>query len=193
MSFGLTKREGRFKANVSYTWSKLHGTVANQGGNYSVNPWGDIPSRDIFLDGYLPDDHRHAIKAALTYQASRWLSFGTRTNYTSGFPYDRLFRNAETSTFDVYRATRGINPGANLNDPGDDRDLRLPDQMEVNVQTRVNLLPLIGRRLDLYVDVLNLLALRTATGYATNDGQDFGIARTWMAPFRIRLGMNFRY
>jgi hypothetical protein len=193
ITFGVSKREGRFKANVHYTWSQLEGTVASAGSNYSINPWGDIPARDVFLLGYLPDDHRHAIKAALTYQATRWLSFGSRTSYTSGFPYDRLFRNAETNTFDVYRATRGINPGNNLNDAGDDRELRLPDRMEVNVQTRFNLLPLIGRRLDLYVDVLNLLALRTATGYATNDGQDFGVARTWMAPFRIRLGMNFRY
>ena len=189
VTFGVTKREGRFKVNLSYTWSNLEGTVANN----ANNPWGDIRSRDVFLYGALPDDQRHAIKASLAYQATRWLSFGSRTFYTSGFPYDRLFRNAETNTFDVYRATRGINPGTNINDPGDDRDLRLPDRLEVNLQTRVNLLPLLGRQLDFYVDVLNLLALRTATGLATNDGQDFGVARTWMPPFRIRLGLNFRY
>ena len=73
-----------------------------------------------------------------------WLSFGSRTTYTSGFPYDRVFRNSETAAYDVYRATRGINPGTNINDPYDDRDLRLPDQLEVNVQGRVNLLPLLG-------------------------------------------------
>ncbi len=189
VSFGLTKREGRFKANVSYTWSKLEGTVA--GG--TNNAWGDIPGRDVFLYGYLPDDHRHAIKAAIGYQATPWLSFGSRTIYTSGFPYDRLFRNPETTTYDVYRAPRGINPGTNINDPTDDRELRLPDQLEVNVQGRVNLMPLIGRALDFYVDVLNLLALRTANSVATNDRQDFGVQRGWMDPFRIRLGLNFRY
>ena len=105
------------------------------------NPWGDIPGRDIFLDGYLPDDHRHAIKASLGYQATPWLSFGSRTFYTSGFPYDRLFRNPETTNYDVYRALRGVNPGTNINDPSDDRELRLPDQLEMNLQARVNLLP----------------------------------------------------
>jgi hypothetical protein len=189
VTLGLTKREGRFKARVSYTWSKLVGTVS---GN-SNNLWGDIQGRDIFLDGPLPDDHRHAIKGSLGYQATPWLSFGSRTTYTSGFPYDRLFRNPETAAYDVYRATRGVNPGTNINDPYDDRDLRLPDQLEVNVQTRINLLPFIGRQLDFYVDVLNMLALRTATSVATNDGQDFGVQRGWMDPFRIRLGLNFRY
>jgi hypothetical protein len=189
VSFGITKREGRFKANVSYTWSTLQGTVAGGTGN----AWGDVPGRDVFLDSYLPDDHRHAIKATVGYQATRWLSFGSRTTYTSGFPYERVYRNPETNAYDVYRATRGIDPGNNINDPNDDRALRLPDQMQVNIQARANLMPLIGRQLDLYVDFLNLLALRTPTALGTNDGQDFGVPRTWQAPMRIRLGLNFRY
>ena len=41
--------------------------------------------------------------------------------------------------------------------------------------------------------MLNVLALRTATGVGTNDGQDFGVVRSWMDPFRVRLGMNFKY
>jgi hypothetical protein len=189
ITFGVTKREGRFKARTSYTWSRLVGTVAGGTGN----AWGDIPGRDIYLDGYLPDDHRHEVKISMSVQATQWLSFGSRTTYTSGQPYDRLFRNDETGSYDVYRATRGINPGANVNDPADDRQLRLPDQLELNLQGRVNLLPLIGKRLELYVDVLNALALRTVTGVGSNDGTDFNVERAWMDPFRIRLGLNFRY
>jgi hypothetical protein len=169
--------------------AKLSGTVAGS----ATNPYGDIPARDIFLDGYLPDDHRHEVKATVSYQATEWFSLGTRTTYLSGQPYDRLFRNDETAVYDLYRATRGVNPGVNVNDPADDRALRLPDQLEVNVQARLNLLPFIGKRLDLYVDVLNVLGLRTATVVGTNDGQDFGVDRTWMDPFRIRLGLNYRY
>ena len=133
----MTKREGRFKASLTYTWASCAGTVFN-GLN---NAWGDIPGRDVFLDGYLPDDHRHEIKATSAYQATPWLSFGSRTIYTSGMPYDRLFRNDVTSGFDVYRADRGYTAGTNINDPADDRELRLPDQVEVNLQARVNLLP----------------------------------------------------
>ena len=189
VTLGLNKREGRVKANISYTWSELVGTVFNG----STNAWGDIPGRDVYLYGFLPDDHRHEVKLTMGYQATPWLTFGTRSTYLSGMPYDHLYRNDETATYDSYRAARARDPGTDVNDRADDRPLRLPDQLEINVQTRVNLLPLIGQRLDFYVDVLNVLALRTVTAVGTNDGQDFGIPRTWMDPLRIRLGVNYRY
>ena len=61
------------------------------------------------------------------------------------------------------------------------------------MQVRVNLLPLIGQKLDFYVDALNILNLRTATAYGQNDGQNFGAETGWMAPFRMRLGLNYKY
>jgi hypothetical protein len=189
VTFGVAKREGRLKAQISYTWSELVGTVFN--GN--SNPYGDIPARDVYLNGYLPDDHRHEVKAIMSFQATRWLSLGTRTTYTSGQPYDRVFRNDETTNYDQYRASRGVNPGAVVNDASDDRPLRLPDVFELNLQARVNLLPLIGKRFDIYVDVLNALALRPANAVGTNDGQDFGVERGWLDPFRLRLGLDFKF
>jgi hypothetical protein len=58
---------------------------------------------------------------------------------------------------------------------------------------RLALLPLTGHQLDLYVDALNILNLRTPTDYGENDGQNFGVETDWMDPFRIRLGMNYRF
>jgi len=190
ITVGFTKREGRLKARTSYTWSLLSGTSA---GGTTNNLWGDIPGRDMFADGYLADDHRHEVKASVSYQATQWLSLGTRTTYTSGQPYNRYFRNDETGSYDRLLATTAINPGTNVNDPGDDRYLRLPDQLEVNVQTRLSLLPLVGKRIDFYVDVLNIFGLRTATTIGTSDGTDFNVERAWMDPFRVRLGFNYRY
>ena len=40
--------------------------------------------------------------------------------------------------------------------------------MEVNVQARINMMPLIGKQLDFYVDMLNVLALRTLTSLGTS-------------------------
>jgi hypothetical protein len=60
---------------------KLSGTSA---GGTTSNLWGDIPGRDMFTDGYLADDHRHEVKASVSYQATQWLSLGSRTTYTSG-------------------------------------------------------------------------------------------------------------
>ena len=185
----LIKREGRLKTNLAYTWSRLEGNVFNG----MSNQWGDIPGRDVYLEGYLPDDHRHEVKANLQFLATNWLSFGVRYSYISGFPYSRLFRNDETGSFENYRAQIGVNPGSNLNDPADDRALRLPERQELNTQVRVSLLPLIGQRLDFYVDILNVLGLRTPTSVAQNDGQDFGVERGWLEPLRVRLGVNFRY
>jgi hypothetical protein len=133
------------------------------------------------------------VKASLQYSAFKWLSFGVRYNFMTGFPYNRLFRNDVTGAYENYRATTGVNPGRNLNDPTDDRPLRTPDRQELNVQVRLSLLPLIGHRLDLYVDALNVLGLRTPTGYGLNDGTTFGTETAWLAPFRMRLGLNYRY
>jgi hypothetical protein len=157
------------------------------------NRFGDIPPRDIFLDGPLADDHRHEVKLVMTYQATPWLSTSLRSSYYSGLPYSRLYYNQLTGQFENYRARVGYNPGANLNDPADDRALRLPDSQSVNAQVALNLQPFIGLRLDTFVDVLNVLALRTTTSVAENDGQDFGIPRNRELPFRFRVGLRYRY
>ena len=63
----------------------------------------------------------------------------------------------------------------------------------MNLQVRFNLLPVIKQKLDLYVDVLNVFALRTTTGVTQNDGPAFGLSSGRQGPMRIRLGMNYRY
>ena len=189
VTLGLNKREGRVKAKASYTLAKLEGNVF-EGIN---NQWGDDAPQNVFLWGPLSDDHRHEVKLSATYQMTPYLSMGLRYRYFSGTPYNRLYRNETTGNFDLYRARVGINPGNNINDPNDDRELRLPDIQDFNAQLRLNLLPLVGHAVDFYVDILNVLALRTTTAYGQIDGQDFGIQRDRMGPFRIRLGFNYRY
>jgi hypothetical protein len=188
-TIGLNKREGRMKARASYTLSQLEGNVFDG----SDNQWGDIAPRDVFLWGPLADDHRHEIKFSSTYQFTPWLSTGMRYRYFSGRPYNHYYRNEVTGNWEVLRARTGINPGTNINDPTDDRELRLPDLQDFNVQVRLNLFPLLGERLDFYVDVLNALALRTPNNIGQEDGRDFGVIRGRQGPFRIRLGLNYRY
>jgi hypothetical protein len=188
VTMALNKREGRFKTHLEYTMSRLTGTQQELD-----NLYGDIPGRDVFLEGYLPEDHRHEIKGTVSWQATPWLAFGARYKYLSGQPYSRLFFNPVTNSWDLYRAPVGINPGTNLNDPGDDRALRMPDLQDMNVQVRLNLAPLIAHKVEVYVDVLNALALRTATSYGQQELRDFGVENGWLPPFRIRLGVNYRY
>jgi hypothetical protein len=185
----LSKREGRMKMQLDYTWSRLDGSVLDGSGNQ----YGDIAPRDLFLYGSLPDDHRHEVKFNARYQFASWLSMGARYTYISGQPYNRLFRNDVTGNFENYGARIGINPGTNINDPGDDRDLRLPDQHSLNAQLAFNFLPLIGQHLETYVDILNVLGSRTTTSVTENEGPSFGQPSARQAPMRIRLGARYRY
>ncbi len=184
VTFAAKKREGRFRIQASYTWSKLDGVH---------DDYGDNPGQDVYLYGPLGDDHRHEIKALARFQYTSWLSSGLRYSLMSGMPYNRRFRNLVTNEFDDHRARLGSNPGTDINDPADDRDLRLPDQQSVNLQTRLDLKPLIGQQLEFYVDVLNLLATRTVTEVTQNDTSAFGLGTKRQGPFRIRLGLNYRY
>jgi len=185
----ISKREGRAKIQGSYTWSRLDGTVLDGTGNL----YGDIAPRDIFLDGPLADDHRHEIKLSFSYQVSRWLSASTRYLYMSGLPYNRYFRNDVTGKYENIDARVGVNPGTNINDPADDRALRLPDTHSLNAQLAFNLQPLVNHKLEAFFDVLNVLNLRTTTGVTTTDGPSFGVETDRMPSLRFRIGMRYRY
>jgi hypothetical protein len=185
----VTRREGKFKLRAAYTWSRLDGTVLEGTGNRL----GDISSRDVFLDGPLADDHRHEVKLNAAYQFTRWFSTSLRYAYYSGTPYSRFFYNNELGGYEDLRAVVGVNPGANVNDPGDDRQLRLPDFQTFNAQLSFNWEPLIRQRLETFIDVLNVLGTRTVTGVTENDGGGFGVSRTRDEPLRIRLGFRYRY
>jgi hypothetical protein len=177
------------KLTGSYTWSRLEGNV----GGEEDNEYGDIPPRNDYLWGFLPYDRRHEVRASATWQVSRWFSTGLNYNFYSGSPFSRKFWNPETGRYDDYRARTGIDPGTNVNDPGDDRALRLPDLQQLHLQLRAHLQPLIKINLEAYVDVLNALALRTTTAVYVENGPSFGQPSARMDPFRLRLGLRFRY
>ncbi len=185
----LRKREGAFKANVAYTWAAMEGNFSNNEGDFGTNPARDR----YYIYGYLPEDSRHQVRAQMTYQLRRWVSFGWTYRYTSGRPFQRKFRNDVESGFVDYRAQVGINPGGNINDPDDDRPLRLPDLMEMNLQARFNLKPVTGINLDAFVDVLNMLALRTTTSVTTDNGPTWSRPGSRMGPMRMRIGFRYRY
>ncbi len=184
VTLGVRKRDGRLKMQSSYTWARLEG---------NADDYGDVPAQNPYLYGYLGDDHRHEVKVTGQYQFSPWFSTGIRYFWRSGIPYNRFYRNSVYASFSDYRARLGYSPGTDVNDPNDDRPLRLPDLQSFNVQARFNLQPLLGRRVDLYVDILNVFGLRTVVDVNENDGPAFGLPTARLDPLRVRLGANFRY
>jgi hypothetical protein len=185
----LVKTEGNLLVESSYTLSRLDGTVLDGFSNY----YGTIPGQDKYLNGPLDDDHRHEVKLIAYWQIKPWLSSGIRYTYFSGTPRKRLFFNSVTGTYSLYRAPPGTDPGNDLNNPADDLSIRLPDQQDLNVQVRMELLPFIGHDLSFYVHVLNVLALRTPLTIGSADGRDFGVVLTRMPPFRIRVGLEYAW
>jgi hypothetical protein len=193
----VSKRQGAFKLHAAYTWSVLRGNVLDSTYN---QPYGEIAPRDALLYGYLPDDSRHNVRATAAIAVTPWLTCGALYNYQSGRPYQRRFRNPVTGGFDDHRAPAGIDPGPNVNDPGDDRALRLPDQQLLNLQARINWRAFVSGRLrdldvETYLDVLNVLALRTPVAVQENDsGQgDWGTPTELMPPFRLRIGFRVHW
>jgi hypothetical protein len=194
VTLNVRKREGAFRAQFAYTLAWLKGNVLDS--NVGFQPgsaFGENPGRDAMLYGYLPDDARHSIRSSFAYQWNAWFSSGLTWSYTSGRPYSRKFRNDVDGGFNDYRSRVGEDPGANINDPGDDRAIRRPDITEVNVQLRTNLKPLTGWDSELYLDVLNVLAQRTPTRFRENDGPTWGTWDQRTNPFRVRLGFAFKY
>lgn len=185
----LRKREGALKVNASYTWSRLEGNVFNG----ESNEFGRNPVQDrAFLYGYLADDARHVVRSMLTYQVKPWLGLGLLHRYSSGRPYNRRLRNDVLNGFTDLRARSGTDAGANVNDPGDDRPLRLPDLQELSLQLRFNLKPATGQQIELFADIINVLAQRSTTEVIQQDGPAFGNATSRTEPARVRLGFRYR-
>ena len=67
------------------------------------------------------------------------------------------------------------------------------DLQTVNAQVAFNFLPLINQNLEAYVDILNVLGVRTVTDVAENDGTDFGVVRGRQEPLRVRFGFRNKY
>ena len=190
VTVSVKKREGALKLTASYTWSRLDGNVFLE----EDNEYGDIarpqhlpvgpqplrsPARGARLGG-LPGQplvlERHGLQLLL----------GRALQPEVPQPRDRPVRGLPGRAW-------AQSPGANINDPSDDRDLRLPDIQKLNLQMRANLLPVTGINLEVFADIINVLALRTTTAVYVEDGPLFGQPSARLDPFRIRLGARYRY
>jgi hypothetical protein len=194
-TLSIYKREGKLKTNSSYTLSTLKGNILDSNFGFTTNgsQFGDNAARDRYLYGYLDDDSRHVLKMQMLYLWTSWFQTGVVYSYFSGRPYSRRFRNEVTGNNIDYRAAVGIDPGSDLNDPGDDRPVRRPDINTVNLQVRFDLKPITKFNAQFFVDALNVLGLRTTTGVEQNDGPNWGRSNGRMAAMRLRAGFAFKY
>jgi hypothetical protein len=183
------KNEGLLKMRLSYTWTKDMGTEDSGFATLYL----DNPGQNAYYYGPLAGDFRHDIRAQATYQVRPWFTMGVIYQFLSGAPYNRyFFDDVQNGDFTNFRAKRGYDTRGTLN-PDDDAPLRLPDLSELDLQARFNLRTLISQPLDVFVDVLNLMALRTTTSVVESDGPFWGRPQTRMRPLQVRLGLQYRF
>jgi hypothetical protein len=184
----LKKREGRLKAQLSYTLSKYEGAVDSSFASFYL----DNPPQANYFYGSLPDDNRHDVRALASYEALTWLSFGVNYQFLSGEPYNHYFYDPVYQQYSRFQAQRGYDSRGNT-DPTDDIELRMPDISLLGVQVRASLERVIKHKLELWADALNLLALRTPTSYIQSDGPFYGRTASRLPATRVRLGLRYRF
>jgi hypothetical protein len=152
---GVTlKVEKRFSDNYSfradYTFQSAEGTYSNPN-----DAFNDIQNNRAPVLQLLPTnwDQKHTVNAQLIYQISDW-TFSLIGRYWSGQPYTPSFPVGETAT-----ETRG-----QLNNSA-----RLPSQRGLDL-TISKLFLLSGLRVELFLNVYNLLDLRDNTNVYTDTG-----------------------
>jgi hypothetical protein len=162
----IRKDAGDLRMLLSYTWSR------HRNGIY-VPPQTGMP---VALIGLAADDRPHSIRAQMAYDVLGYASVGLLFSRDSGVPTRHLLASTE-SKYENYRATVGSNPGANINDPSDDRleVERTAEVTRLNLQLRLRARRLLKVDADLYADALDLIQSSTTP------------------PTYLRLGLELRY
>ena len=151
----------------------------------------DNPRQDVYELGYLGDDNRHTIKAQFFYKWEFGLTVGVSGVYQTGGPYSHYYLNDYDGDYTNRRAPRGYDPGDDLNDPSDDRELRLPDYLDLDLRASWDLEPITGVKIELIAEIFNLLNASTVTAVQTGD-TGFGAATNYQRPFQASLGLRYR-
>lgn len=176
---------------ATYTLSRLEGT------NDSLLTYAlDNPRQAPYEHGFLEDDIRHNARVSASYELPLGIIIGATAIYRSGRPYNHYYLNQFYGDYLDRRARRGYDPGADLADPSDDKELRLPDQMFVNARFLWDLRQLTGQEIQLLADVFNLLNARPTTSVEErhiNEGRDFGKPLTRASPLSAQLALRYRF
>jgi hypothetical protein len=156
------------------------------------------PRQFMFYDGFLPEDHRHNLKLRASYTWNG-LSVGALFNYLSGAPISKDFFNQTDGAYDDLRAPQGNDPGqghqslATANDPKKWAELRLPDQVSVDLRLGYDFHQLIKQHILLMLDFFNLFDLNGVTDVDTTNSSTYATVTGRQRPFRFEIGLRYTY
>ena len=190
---------GHWQLMLSYTYARNEGTVAE---GYATT-YLDRARQEAFYRGFLPDDRRHVVKLQGWYNWRKQVTVGGSFWLGTGTPYDKLYYNDFFGDYSDRRAPRGHDP-ATLSTPDDDRELRMPTRVAVNLKVTYNMFSLtkwlLGEpmNLELIGELFNLFNLNTVTRYEERNlpggqGIQWGDVLDRQDPFKVRFGLRYRY
>jgi hypothetical protein len=161
--------------------------------NYGYSTRTDNPRQLKFSDGYLAQDLRHYIRAGGSYFAFNQLVLGAYMQYQSGTALTKGFYNAQDNDFSMRRSPGGTTT-TTPNDIAGISEFRIPDFFRLDLRLSYNVLPNRFRnKLNLIVDVFNVMNLRVPTGVTAADVARFGQVTGRQSPFRAQLAINWTY
>jgi len=169
-----------YSASYVYSWTTFQDTADN-------------PRLQQFYHGYSGTDIRHFFRLLASYNLTNFLIVGGTFQYQSGSPLTKGFFNYEDGDYGIRRSPAGTTPSM-PNDPKAISEFRTLDFMQLDLSVRADVLPLrFQHKLQLVVDVFNVLNMALPTGITTTDIARFGQVSSRQAPRRIQLGLSYAY
>ena len=185
--------DGSWWTTASYTYGRSFGTV-NEG---FATVYLDNDRQTKFAYGPLPDDVRHTLNLTGGVKLFRQLGLSATLRVESGTPYDHLYLNNLYLDWQDRRAPRGQDPGS-LSNTSDDRELRTPTTATLGLLLLYELKEAFGVDATMSVSIENALNSRKPTEFEDRElgpgaPTQFGDVIDRQDPFRVMLGMRFRY
>jgi hypothetical protein len=177
---------------AAYTLSWLFGRGSEQLGQLGTGSSYFNPRQALFYDGFLPEDHRHALKLRTSY-TWKGVSMGVLFSYLSGSPLSKQFFNLNQQAFINLRSPQGTDPGPQPNSARSISEFRLPDLVSVDLRVGYDFYGMIKQHVIVMADFFNLFNLNTPVALDTTAGPTFGTFVQRQEPFRFELGLRYMY
>jgi hypothetical protein len=177
----------------AYTLSWLYGSAGEEFSGQVNGTNGPFynPRQTHLWDGFLPEDVRHILKLRVSYNW-KGLNAGFFFVYQTGAPTSKSYFQFTDGNYVNLRSPTGTDPGS-TNNPRAFTELRLPDQMEMDLRASYDLHNLIRQHLVFIIDFFNLFNLRAVNGIENRDLPTYGQVTSRQQPFRFQLALRYIY
>ena len=193
VDFTFEKRlADNWQALVTYTLSRLEGTVTYDQEGHVLSAGFDNPQQRPYEFGFGADDVRHKLNVSLSYDLPYGFQVGGSAFYKSGRPLAKFFLNNFYGAYQDKRAGYGYDP-KDVDNPDDDVEYRAPDTFIASARVAWRLKELTTQDIWLIADVFNVFNARPPTSFNLQDGPDFGKPQSKGGPLNAQVAVRYMF